>query len=139
MMVIQRRVAMMKRRRRMFDLRGLISESHCCVDCGYNTNPGCPTRAEAEQIFAAGHNVPQRYNERSEVYIVHNHVWQRAGMASGCLCIGCLEKRIGRRLVPDDFLPDHPFNELPGSDRLLERRGHFRDVLGEFPEDLVAA
>jgi len=41
----------------------------------------------------------------------------------GCLCIGCLEKRIGRRLKPKDFLRDHPFNLMPGTQRLLERRG----------------
>jgi hypothetical protein len=39
----------------------------------------------------------------------------------GCLCIGCLEKRIGRRLKPKDFT-DHPFNQLPGTPRLLNRR-----------------
>jgi hypothetical protein len=35
------------------DLRGLISQSHNCIDCGYNTQPGCPNRAEAEQIIIA--------------------------------------------------------------------------------------
>jgi hypothetical protein len=41
----------------------------------------------------------------------------------GCLCIGCLEKRIGRRPKPKDFDPDHPFNEMPTTPRLLDRRG----------------
>ena len=124
------------------DLKGLISESHCCVDCGYNTNPGCPTRAEAEQLFAAGnHAIPQTYDERSEVYIVHDHVWRKAGMElgySGCLCVRCLEKRIGRKLRPDDF-SDHPFNRLPGSPRLMESRGTPYDPLGDFPADFEAA
>lgn len=40
----------------------------------------------------------------------------------GCLCIGCLELRLGRRLVPKDF-PEHPFNRMPGTRRLMERRG----------------
>ena len=46
----------------------------------------------------------------------------------GCLCIGCLEKRIGRKLKPKDFLRGHPFNrpQLPGTKRLLERRGRPR-------------
>jgi hypothetical protein len=124
------------------NLKGLISESHCCIDCGYNTNPGCPTRAEAEQAFAAGNRaIPQTYDTRSEVYMVHDHVWQKAGMQlgySGCLCIGCLEQRIGRELMPMDF-PDHVFNtDLPGTPRLVERRGTRCDVLGEFPEDETA-
>jgi hypothetical protein len=48
----------------------------------------------------------------------------------GCLCIGCLEKRIGRRMTPADF-PDHPFKALPGTPRLLERQGR-HDPLGDF-------
>ena len=57
---------------------------------------------------------------------------------SGCLCIGCLEQRIGRKLMPMDF-PDHVFNtDLPGTPRLMERRGTtLLDVLGEFPDEAV--
>ena len=131
------------------DLRGLISESHDCIDCGYNTHPGCPNRGEAEQMIRAqkakgikNWGFPQQYNEHSEAYIVHNHVWEAAGMEpgtpnfsgksgmigdySGCLCIGCLEKRLGRRLQPYDFMAEHAdggFNDpsLPGTRRRLER------------------
>jgi hypothetical protein len=130
------------------DLKGLISESHCCVDCGFNTAPGVLNRAEAEQEaarqIAAGINdwsLPMQFNCQQEIYMVHDHVWRKAGMKlgySGCLCIGCLERRIGRPLRPEDFT-DHPFNEAPGTDRLLERRGHFRDVLGDFPAELEGA
>ena len=44
-----------------------------------------------------------------EVYIVTKEVWQATGLEGwgGCLGIGCLEKRIGRRLKPDDFEPGH--------------------------------
>src|SRR5262245_59749408 len=40
-----------------------------------------------------------------EVYMVHDHLWEAAGMApdGGFLCIGCLETRLGRRLAPADF------------------------------------
>lgn len=125
------------------DLRGLMSESHLCIDCGYNTFPGCPTRREAEEAFAAGTEPTMSYDQRCEVYIVHDHVWQRAGMElgyAGCLCISCLERRIGRRLRPEDF-PSHVFNDggLPGSARLLDRRGQHLDVLGDFPEDALGA
>ena len=41
----------------------------------------------------------------------------------GCLCVGCLEKRLGRRLKPKDFERDDPFNQLPGSARLMKRMG----------------
>lgn len=60
----------------------------------------------------------------AEVYTVRPAIWKRAGMEDwgGCLCIGCLEKRIGRRLKPKDFLRDHPFNSMPGTERLLSRR-----------------
>jgi hypothetical protein len=43
----------------------------------------------------------------------------------GSLCIGCLEKRIGRKLKPNDFLRDHEFNDprMPSTVRLRKRRG----------------
>ena len=52
-------------------------------------------------------------------------VWKAAGMddfSGGCLCVGCLEKRLGRILNPKDFLRNHPFNSMPGTKRLLARR-----------------
>lgn len=63
-------------------------------------------------------------DKHSEVYHVREKVWKAAKMEknSGCLCIGCLEKRIKRRLKPEDFPSNHPFNSLPGTDRLLARR-----------------
>ena len=41
----------------------------------------------------------------------------------GCLCVGCLEKRLGRSLRPKDFPRRDEFNILPGTKRLIERRG----------------
>ena len=63
-------------------------------------------------------------DDRCEVYMVREKVWAEAGMEpyGGCLCIGCLEKRLGRRLRPKDFQRNHPFQALPGTDRLLGRR-----------------
>jgi ribosomal protein L34E len=107
------------------DLKGLTPESWACIDCGYNTAPGCLTRAELEKVFATQNSVNQTFNSESEIYTVHTHVWKAAGMEpyGGCLCIGCLEKRIGRQLRPEDFA-DHPFNDMhmPGTKRLLQRR-----------------
>ena len=114
-------------------LYGIVTEDWRCIDCGVNTAPGIKTRTESEAIIKElgslwehnlGH-IPSHIGMDSEVYMVRESVWKKAGMAGkwaeGCLCIGCLEKRIGRRLKPKDF-SDHPFNQIPGSARLLNRR-----------------
>jgi hypothetical protein len=44
--------------------------------------------------------------------MVRDDVWTAAGIRDGFLCVGCLERRLGRSLAPDDF-PDLPINE-PG-------------------------
>jgi hypothetical protein len=102
--------------------------------------PGNLNRAEAEQFVAAQIAAGKikwgfraRFDMRCETYFVHEHVWKAAGMEPwvGCLCIGCLEERIGRRLTPDDF-PDHAFNNYaPRTPRLLERQGRY-DPLGDW-------
>jgi hypothetical protein len=126
-------------------LEGLVSESHLCIDCGIDTAPGCSNRVEAEREAAKqiadgikNWSLPTRFDNRSETYMVHDHVWKAAGVKpyGGCLCIGCLEQRIGRRLIPDDFA-NHALNTLPGTPRLMDRRGTAYDILGDFPEDLV--
>jgi len=58
--------------------------------------------------------------------MVHDAVWARAGMYSngGFLCIGCLEKRLGRTLRPSDFT-DAPINNLDNpwqTERLVSRK-----------------
>jgi hypothetical protein len=110
-------------------LKGLMPESWACIDCGVNTAPRCSTREELEQAFAAGairhsEGVTQTIDELSEVYMVKATIWKAAGMGpfTGCLCIGCLERRIGRTLTPKDFMRNHEFALLPGTKRLLARR-----------------
>jgi hypothetical protein len=53
----------------------------------------------------------------NEWYMVQDSVWRAAGMGpeGGCLCIGCLEERLGRMLTPDDFT-DCKLNDLNKSD-----------------------
>jgi hypothetical protein len=108
-------------------LKGLVSESQCCVDCGYNTNPGAPGRELAEFLTNRDGEYPWAVTPDSENYFVKNSVWKAAGMEpyGGCLCVGCLEHRIGRQLKPKDFDWRHPFNnrEMPCTDRLRDRRG----------------
>lgn len=68
-----------------------------CRDCGTDCTPG------------ADHDPPKAIPGTWQWYIVHDDVWAAAGMNgffSGLLCIGCLEKRLGRRLTGAD-LPDH--------------------------------
>jgi len=113
------------------DARSNITESWLCIDCGINTAPGCSNRIQLEQAWRSSvlsrsgkEGVTQTFDKWSEVYMVKPAVWKAAGMNpySGCLCIGCLEKRLGSTLTPKDFLPDHPFNSFPGTRRLLSRR-----------------
>jgi hypothetical protein len=66
--------------------------------------------------------------------MVRDEVWQQAGMPNDdhtmrhFLCIGCLERRIGRKLVADDFMlvllndPDNPHNTPLLRSRMLNGR-----------------
>ena len=131
-----------RRLRQPLNFRGTMSESYLCVDCGFDTAPGNLNRAESEQCAAAqiaagkrNWKIPASFDSRAETYMVRDAVWKAAGMEpyGGCLCIGCLERRIGRRLMPDDF-GEHVFNTyFPGTPRLLERQGR-HDPLGEWDE-----
>lgn len=109
------------------NLKGKLPESWACKDCGINTAPGLFNREQTEQAFAIvrveqGHS--NTVDELSEVYTVKPEIWKAAGMEpmGGCLCIGCIERGLGRMLTAKDFMPNHPFNTMPGTERLLERR-----------------
>lgn len=61
-----------------------------------------------------------------EYYMVHDLIWATAKLAEGMICVGCLEKRLGRTLTPDDFL-ECPLTWWPGepiSDTLRNRLGY---------------
>ena len=109
--------------------RGSVPEDHICVDCGFDTAPGIWTREQTQAAFRIGMDaIPHTLSWDDEVYTVRDAVWKRAGMQpwGGCLCIGCIEKRLGRRLKPKDFVRDHQFNHpgYPGSERLKSRQGY---------------
>jgi hypothetical protein len=59
--------------------------------------------------------------------MINKDLWAQSEGKDRMLCIGCLEKRIGRLLTPDDFPKHIPLNEmiiegsLPASYRLLSR------------------
>jgi hypothetical protein len=65
--------------------------------------------------------------QANEYFMLRDDVWALTGLSSqdGMLCIGCIERRIGRRLERADFAAvkmNHP-KVFPMSQRLLERIG----------------
>jgi len=96
-------------------------DSWLCIDCGVNTAPGFANRASLLAGIAGG--VLSLHTPNQEVYTVHAKVWRKAGDASGCLCVGCLEARLSRQLSPKDFVPYDGLNRIPASERLRSRRG----------------
>lgn len=91
----------------------------------------CECCDEVQSVEFDCHDCKQDTITLGEFYIVVNSVWQAAkAHEDWMLCIGCLEERLGRKLVPDDFL-DCPLNHLAlrwvdkESDRQLDRKGGF--------------
>lgn len=82
-----------------------------CIDCDINTK------------------------DIDEYYMVKNEIWEEfVPEKRGMLCIGCLEIRMGRELVPSDFLEcilnDTGWQDSR-SDRLLARLGHMKHNVSE--------
>lgn len=70
-----------KRDQIMDEMREVQGYNRKCVDCGVDT-----------------HHI-------RESYMVIDQTWKKAGMKpnGGCLCVGCIEKRLGRKLRCRDF------------------------------------
>jgi hypothetical protein len=104
-----------------------IVESWLCVDCGVNTHPGCPDGPQIRIDLALKGSSEFKFDRQTEVYHVRDSVWKQSGMRpwQGCLCVGCLEKRIGRQLTPKDFDSNDrkTWAAMPSTERLLNRRG----------------
>jgi hypothetical protein len=83
-----------------------------CQDCGFNTTPCTGKRG-------------CRHGGKWEWYMVRDAVWTEARAADGYLCIGCLERRLGRPLTSEDFSTAPVNNWSPwDTDRLM--RAKFR-------------
>lgn len=72
-----------------------------CLDCGVDTQAIAEYYMVTEEVWAQAIPEPERHR---------------------MCCIGCLEKRLGRRLVPEDF-PPYPINRgaFPMGRRLMNR------------------
>ena len=102
-----------------------IVESWLCVECGVNTHPGCPDGPQTRIDIALTGKSHVKFDSDTEVYAVKASIWKEAGMRgwNGCLCIGCLELRLGRQLQPRDFSRhDDLWAQFPCTERLLNRR-----------------
>ncbi len=66
-------------------------------------------------------------NTLEEYYAVLDSVWESAGLDEEVLCVGCLERRLGRILISEDFNKEAPINSFDFSfmsDRLKKRLGY---------------
>lgn len=64
-------------------MRDAIHDRFICGDCGSNTL------------------------DMREYYVVNKCLWRDFGNGLGMLCVGCFEKRLGRKLTTSDFLPSY--------------------------------
>lgn len=71
----------------------------------------------------------QNLLESGEYYMLHDDLWARINpRIDGQLCIDCAERRLGRRLTPDDFT-DAPINaERALMNRKLAERVYGNDL-----------
>jgi len=87
-------------------IRRVTCEEDVCIDCHMQVRGG-------------------EYGDVHEYYNVHDDVWAQSGLGpdDGMLCIGGLEKRIGRELKADDcgncLINTHPL--YTRSERFIDR------------------
>jgi hypothetical protein len=88
-------------------------------------------RKTTAMAFCLDCGMPTIWHGRpGEWYMVHDHVWAAARMPAEAglksyLCVGCIEMRLGRQLMPADFtatdVNDPAQNRM--TPRLLDRLG----------------
>jgi hypothetical protein len=63
---------------------------------------------------------------RDEYYMLRTELWRKVCQSNNILCIGCVEDRLGRKLVPTDFNVEETFAsamQFPPCRRLKQRLG----------------
>ena len=59
---------------------------------------------------------------KGEYYMLNDPLWESYGCGDGMLCIGCMEKRMGRRLNREDFAPVPINANTPRQSKRLQKR-----------------
>jgi hypothetical protein len=74
-------------------------------------------------------------HDYDEDYMVRDDIWRVYGVGNGMLCIGCLEKRLGRQLCSQDFTKAR-CNDREWATKSLRLRGRLtRDDQFELPAE----
>lgn len=81
------------------------AEPATCEDCGRLVTHYHPTEVLERGDYCIPKPIPPW-----DWYMVHDEIWEEAGMDQGFLHAACLELRLGRKLTSADF-PDYPVNE----------------------------
>jgi hypothetical protein len=82
------------------DFKKSVPKSWLCDDCGTDLSNRMPTR---DKLTDAKINIFGHYI-LSKIKFVRDAVWEEAGAEPDTsLCIDCFEKRLGRRLQPEDY------------------------------------
>jgi len=86
------------------DLKKLVPKSWLCDDCGEDLGGRMPTRDKLTDVTI---DIFGPYILSKKIKIVRPAVWAEAGAPPDVswLCDDCLEKRLGRRLRPEDYEP----------------------------------
>jgi hypothetical protein len=98
------------------EAQGLHFFDDRCVDCGIETTPYYLDGDGGGVAMQVSQELTIRVEPGTwEFYCVKDRLWAEAGMTetAGCLCVECLENRLGRRLRPKDFDFERDEN-LPG-------------------------
>jgi hypothetical protein len=94
---------------KLLQLKKLVPKSWACDDCGTDLGERLPSRAELTDAAAEFFGL---YILR-KIKLVRAAVWAEAGgQPDGWLCDDCLEKRLGRRLQPQDYEPKPRLDDM---------------------------
>jgi hypothetical protein len=109
---------------------GLMTGRPVCCDCGIDTIESNEFYMINDDVWEEAWRDHRRRDEEnvSKWFMVDTDRWEQAWRdrrrrSDEILCIGCLEQRIGRTLMKNDFtdVPINDPNRYVMSDRLLDR------------------